>query len=85
MSDDWVNDKTLQVIGEYSMMHDIVTLDGVAYVCEERYKPYYEENAARLERERILNVIMEERCDCSEDCDRIDTHLEYLLDRIKNV
>ena len=37
------------------------------------------------ERERILNIISEESCDCSDDCDRIDMFFPQLRDRINNV
>ncbi len=37
------------------------------------------------ERERILNIISEESCDCSDDCDRIDMFFPHLRDRINNV
>jgi len=38
-----------------------------------------------FERDRILSIIKEEQCDCSEDCDRLDINLQFLLDRINNV
>ena len=37
------------------------------------------------ERERILNIISEESCHCSDDCDRIDMFFPQLRDRINNV
>ena len=82
MSDDWVNAKTLQVIAEYSLMHDLVTLDGVAYVCDERYRPYYEDNGARLERERIINILVSMRETTHKDA--WDT-LDDAIDAIKGV
>ena len=67
MSDDWINAKTLQVIAEYSLMDDTVTLDGVTYVCRETSSWYYEENATRLERERIITMLqqMNHECQCA--------------------
>ena len=43
------------------------------------------EQGAEHERERILNIIKEESCHCSDDCDRIDMFFPKLRDRINNV
>jgi hypothetical protein len=47
--------------------------------------PLIEKQVAEAERERILNIISEESCDCSDDCDRIDMFFPHLRDRINNV
>lgn len=62
MSDDYINAKTLQVIADYSMAHDVVILDGVTYVSQMEYEPYYSDNGARLERERIIALAEAKVC-----------------------
>lgn len=67
MSDDYINAKTLQVIANYSMAHDVVLLDGVTYVSQIEYEPYYSDNGARLERERIIALLEDEASQAEAD------------------
>jgi hypothetical protein len=46
---------------------------------------YWIEIGKLRERERILDIIIEQACDCHKNCDRLDIHLPHLLDRINNV
>lgn len=38
---------------------------------------------AELERDRIINVLREQACDCTAYCDKIDVHLPALVALIK--
>jgi hypothetical protein len=45
---------------------------------------YWMEVGAVRERERIIEALYSQICDCSEDCDRIDTPAPQLISLIKN-
>jgi hypothetical protein len=82
MSDDYINAKTLQVIANYSMAHDVVILDGMTYVSQMEYEPYYSDNGARLERERIIALLQNHVCPACERGEKLHTACDGLLETI---
>jgi hypothetical protein len=44
---------------------------------------YWMEEGARIERERILDLVSSQVCDCTPDCGRLDTTVEKMINLIK--